>query len=92
MSNMNANVIYSFPQNKKYLKILRSLINQDGIHLKDLAEKMKMQSRSISYRLNLLEECQYIFRVPDITDLRSNNIFINPKKRKEIRMLLKNGY
>ncbi len=74
--------------NESYLEILEVLIQKDGIHKGVIAKELRYGVRSMGYRLKRLVEMNFLFKLPDITDLRSYNFFINPEKRKEIRRLL----
>ena len=74
--------------NECYLEILEVLIQKDGIHKGVIAKELRYEIRSIGYRLKRLVDMELLFKLPDITDLRSYNFFINPEKRNEIRRLL----
>jgi DNA-binding MarR family transcriptional regulator len=71
-----------------YLEILECLFRKEGIHKGVIAKELSFEVRAIGYRLNRLIAMDFIFKIPDITDLRSYNFFINPIKRNEIRILL----
>lgn len=74
--------------NETYLEILEILIQKEGIHKGVIAKELSYEIRSIGYRLSRLIAMDFIFKIPDMTDLRSYNFFINPVKRNEIRRLL----
>lgn len=70
-------------------RLLRSLLREDGISQKELAEKVNINPSSLSELIVKLEEKEHIVRKKDEKDKRIYNIYITDKGRELASFIVK---